>query len=176
MGYDSLTVLVVDDEPAMRLVLEARLRSWGYETLLAADGDEAERLVKEAHPAIVVSDVVMPGRSGLEMIQTLKTGDAGRPVILITAQGTIDMAVEAMKQGAQDFLTKPLDHAKLRAVLDAAREEIELRRASQKLEAHAEKQPGTGTAGSKPASVGSVSKGKRCGEGGAPERLECGAI
>jgi DNA-binding NtrC family response regulator len=126
-------VLIVDDEPAMRLVLEARLRSWGYETVLAADADEAERLVKESDPAIVVSDVVMPGRSGLEMIQALKGGSSGRPVILITAQGTIDMAVEAMKQGAQDFLTKPLDHTKLRAVLDAAREEIELRRSSRTL-------------------------------------------
>jgi DNA-binding NtrC family response regulator len=126
----SLTVLIVDDEPAMRMVLEARLRSWNYETLLAADADEAERIVKESDPDIVVSDVVMPGRSGLEMIQALKYGNSGRPVILITAQGTIDMAVEAMKQGAQDFLTKPLDHTKLRAVLDAAREEIELRRSS----------------------------------------------
>jgi DNA-binding NtrC family response regulator len=141
---NALTVLVVDDEPAMRLVLEARLRNWGYETLLAADGDEAERIVKEAHPAIVVSDVVMPGRSGLELIQALKAGDPARPVILITAQGTIDMAVEAMKQGAQDFLTKPLDHTKLRAVLDAAREEIELRRASQKLETRSEKEMGFG--------------------------------
>ena len=144
MARDALRVLVVDDEPAMRLVLETRLRSWGYETLLAADADEAERLAKESRPAIVVSDVVMPGRSGMEMIQAFKAGDPGRVVILITAQGTIDMAVEAMKQGAQDFLTKPLDHAKLRAVLDAAREEIELRRASETLAARAEQDSGFG--------------------------------
>ncbi len=144
MGRKSLTVLVVDDEPAMRLVLETRLRSWGYEPLLAADGDEAEQLAKECDPGIVVSDVVMPGRSGLEMIQALQSGDPGRPVILITAQGTIDMAVEAMKQGAQDFLTKPIDHAKLRSVLDAAREEIELRQASQKLDARAARDSGFG--------------------------------
>jgi len=144
MARDALTVLIVDDEPAMRMVLEARLRSWGYQTLLAADADEAERLVKESAPAIVVSDVVMPGRSGLEMIRAFQADDPARAVILITAQGTIDMAVEAMKRGAQDFLTKPLDHAKLRAVLDAAREEIELRRASQMLAAGARQDAGFG--------------------------------
>jgi DNA-binding NtrC family response regulator len=139
-----LTVLIVDDEPAMRLVLEARLRSWGYETLLAPDAEEAERLVQSSDPDIVLSDVVMPGKSGLELLPALKANNRGRPVILLTAQGTIDMAVEAIKQGAQDFLTKPLDHSKLRAVLDAAREEIELRRDSRKLAARTERDGGFG--------------------------------
>lgn len=134
-----LTILLVDDDPAMRLVLEARLRNWGYETLLAADAEEAEQLTESSDPEIVLSDVVMPGKSGLELLQALKAGDRDRPVILITAQGTIDMAVEAMKQGAQDFLTKPLDYAKLQAVLEAAQAEVELRRASRKLTARIEK-------------------------------------
>jgi len=107
MAHPPLTVLIVDDEPAMRLVLEARLRSWGYQTLLAPDAEEAERLVQSSDPEIVLSDVVMPGKSGLELLPALKAGNHDRPVILITAQGTIDMAVEAIKQGAQDFLTKP---------------------------------------------------------------------
>ena len=144
MAHHPLTVLIVDDEPAMRLVLEARLRSWGYETLLAPDAEEAERLVQSSDPDIVLSDVVMPGKSGLELLPALKANNRGRPVILLTAQGTIDMAVEAIKQGAQDFLTKPLDHAKLRAVLDAAREEIELRRDSRKLAVRAERDSGFG--------------------------------
>ena len=144
MTAHPLTVLIVDDEPAMRLVLEARLQSWGYQTVLARDAEEAERLVQSCDPEIVLSDVVMPGKSGLELLTALQAGNRDRPVILITAQGTIDMAVEAIKAGAQDFLTKPLDHAKLRAVLDAARDEIELRRASRKLAARVERDSGFG--------------------------------
>ncbi|OFV97646.1 MAG: hypothetical protein A3H28_02325 [Acidobacteria bacterium RIFCSPLOWO2_02_FULL_61_28] len=144
MTRHPFTVLVVDDEPAMRLVLEARLRSWGYQTLLAADAEEAERLAESSDPEIVLSDVVMPGKSGLEMLPALKAGNRDRPVILITAQGTIDMAVEAMKQGAQDFLTKPLDYAKLRAVIEAAQAEVALRRTSRKLAARVEKDAGFG--------------------------------
>ncbi|MGH9786714.1 MAG: sigma-54-dependent transcriptional regulator [Terriglobia bacterium] len=144
MAHHPLTVLIVDDEPAMRLVLEARLRSWGYAALLAPDAEEAERLVQSSDPDIVLTDVVMPGKSGLELLPVLKAGNRGRPVILLTAQGTIDMAVEAIKQGAHDFLTKPLDHAKLRAVLDAARDEIELRRDSRKLAVRVERDSGFG--------------------------------
>ena len=144
MTHRPLTVLVVDDEPAMRQVLDARLRNWGYETLLAADAEEGERLAESSDPEIVLSDVVMPGKSGLELLHALKAGDRDRPVILVTAQGTIDMAVEAMKQGAQDFLTKPLDYAKLQAVLEAAQAEVELRRTSRKLAARIEKDSGFG--------------------------------
>ena len=144
MTAHPLTVLIVDDEPAMRLVLEARLHGWGYQTVLARDAEEAERLVQSCDPEIVLSDVVMPGKSGLELLAALQAGNRDRPVILITAQGTIDMAVEAIKAGAQDFLTKPLDHAKLSAVLDAARDEIELRRASRKLAARVERDSGFG--------------------------------
>ena len=139
-----LCVLVADDEAAMRLVLDMRLRDWGYETLLAADGEEAERLAQKCNPDIVVSDVVMPGLGGLELLRSLKKGDAARPVILITAQGTIDMAVEAMKQGALDFITKPLDHNKLKAVLDAAQQDILLRRQSRRITTQLEKGSGFG--------------------------------
>ena len=99
---------MVDDEEAMREVLEMRLESWGFEVRVAATGTEGCRLAEDCNPDIVISDVVMPGLSGLELLAALKANDAQRPVILITAQGSIDLAVEAMKQGAQDFLTKPL--------------------------------------------------------------------
>lgn len=138
------SILVVDDDAAMRLVLETRLRSWGLDVLVAADGSEAEQIVKTQNPEMVLSDVVMPEKSGLELLRSLKAGDPARPVILITAQGTIDMAVEAMKQGAQDFLTKPLDYAKLQAVVEAARQEIALRQEFRKLAAKLEKNAGLG--------------------------------
>ena len=87
----------------------------------------------------MISDVVLPGVSGLELLAFLKAGDRERPVILITAYGTIDEAVEAMKAGAHDFLTKPLDYAKLRAALSALDEEIERRSQIRRLESALEK-------------------------------------
>jgi DNA-binding NtrC family response regulator len=126
-------VLVVDDDEAIREVLAARLASWGYEVVLAASGAEAERLAAGERPAIVVSDVVMPDVSGLELLGRLKTGDPHRPVILMTAHGTVETAVDAIKEGALDFLTKPLDPGKLRAILEAADREIDARGRSRRL-------------------------------------------
>ena len=143
-NHRPIRVLIADDEAAMRMVLEMRLRGWGYETFLASDGDEAERIVKEQQPDIILSDVVMPGRTGMELLRSLKEGDSGRPVILVTAQGTIDMAVEAMKLGALDFITKPLDYEKLKSVLAAAQEDVMLRRQSRKLTTQLEKSSGFG--------------------------------
>ena len=125
-----LKVLVVDDEEAMREVLEMRLQGWGYDVCLAATGAEGCTMAESSKPDVVVSDVVMPGLSGLELLAALKTSDPQRPIILITAQGSIDLAVEAMKQGAQDFLTKPLDYGKLKAILEAIHCENELRKES----------------------------------------------
>jgi DNA-binding NtrC family response regulator len=104
-----LTVLVIDDEPAVREVLSLRIEGWGYRVHAAADAEEAERALVERRPDLIISDVVLPGLSGLELLARLKADDQSRPVILITAHGSIDAAVEAMKRGAQDFLTKPLD-------------------------------------------------------------------
>ncbi len=123
----------------MRMVLEMRLQGWGYDVLTAGEGEEAQQLAEAHSPDLVLTDVVMPGLSGLELLHALQQGDPGRPVILMTAQGTIDMAVEAMKQGALDFLTKPLDYVKLKSVLDAAQKDIALRRQSRRLVSQLEK-------------------------------------
>ena len=115
------------------------LQSWGFEAIQAPDAAEATRMVEKHDPDIVISDVVMPETSGLELLRALKAGDPHRPVLLITAQGSIDMAVEAMKQGARDFLTKPLtDLPKLKALLDDAEKELELRRKAKRLTARVE--------------------------------------
>ncbi|MGB5880390.1 MAG: response regulator, partial [Thermoanaerobaculia bacterium] len=105
-----LRVLVVDDEAAMREVLDMRLQQWGFETHLAASGLEAREILRRVAPDVVISDVVLPDVSGLDLLRSLQDGKPGRPVILITAYGTVDTAVEAMKVGAFDFLTKPLDY------------------------------------------------------------------
>src|SRR5438093_2513409 len=135
-------VLVVDDEPAMREVLEMLLQKWGFEVRVASDGTEGRELAESYDPDIVISDVVMPQLSGLDLLRSLKVGNSARPVILVTAQGSIDMAVEAMKQGAQDFITKPLDYPKLRSILEAAQKDIDLREESRKLSSQLERGAG----------------------------------
>ncbi len=118
------TVLIVDDEAAIREVLELRLAQWGYRVTLASSAEEATGLVERTEPDLVLSDVVLPEVSGLELLRLLKSGDPERPVILMTAYGSIDRAVEAMKEGAEDFLTKPIDYVKLKATLEAAEEKL----------------------------------------------------
>ncbi len=111
-------ILVVDDEEAMREVLQRRLRGRGFRVRTAADGEEAVRLAAQFAPDAILSDVVLPDLSGLDLLAKFRAGDGAPPVILITAHGTIDLAVEAMKGGALDFLTKPLDYDRLVAILD----------------------------------------------------------
>jgi DNA-binding NtrC family response regulator len=126
-------ILIVDDEAAMREVLEMRLEDWGYEVCLSEDGKEAKRLAESFAPDMVISDVIMPQVSGLDLLGFLKSGNPDRPIILMTAQASIDLAVEAMKKGAHDFITKPIDYAKLKIILESAEKEIDLRLESLRL-------------------------------------------
>jgi len=127
-------ILVVDDEAAMREVLRARLEQWGFDVTTAEDGVQAQRQVETHHPDMAISDVVLPDVSGLDLVKTLQMGDPDRPVVLITAYGTVDTAVEAMKRGAIDFLTKPLDYDKLKATLHLAQARLEGRSETKDLE------------------------------------------
>ncbi|HEX2464628.1 MAG TPA: sigma-54 dependent transcriptional regulator [Thermoanaerobaculia bacterium] len=113
-----LKILVVDDEEAMREVLRERLESFGFEVSTAADGAAAERRVAAFDPDAVLTDVVLPDTSGLDLLRIIRGAGRDRPVILITAHGTVELAVEAMKGGATDFLTKPVDYERLRALFD----------------------------------------------------------
>lgn len=125
MSKTRLSILVIDDEPALREVLSVRINSWGYSVRAAADTVEAQAEIEREKPDLIVSDVILPGMSGVDFLRQLRTIDRNIPVILITAHGNIDAAVEAMKAGASDFLTKPIDYETLRALLDAAADEIE---------------------------------------------------
>ncbi len=120
-------VLVIDDEDAMREVLELRLRRWGYEVSRAASAQEGWDQIAGFAPDIVICDVVMPEQSGLELVDRATREEVDALFIMITAHGTVDLAVEAMKNGAYDFLTKPLEYPKLLAVLQAAREDLKSR-------------------------------------------------
>ncbi|NLT65951.1 MAG: sigma-54-dependent Fis family transcriptional regulator [Acidobacteria bacterium] len=128
----------------MREVLEMRLNEWGFDVCTAEDGIEGKALAESYDPDIVISDVIMPQVSGMELLRSLKAGDPDRPIILVTAQGSIDLAVDAIKQGAQDFVTKPIDYPKLKMILKAAEQEIDLRRESRRLASQLERGAGFG--------------------------------
>jgi DNA-binding NtrC family response regulator len=140
----SSRILVVDDETAMREVLQMRLQEWGFDVCLAEDGIQGKELAESYDPDIVISDVIMPQVSGMDLLRFLKAGDPDRPIILITAQASIDLAVDAMKQGAQDFVTKPIDYTKLRIILEASEQEISLRHESRRLASQLERGAGFG--------------------------------
>ena len=114
-------------------VLRMRLEDWGFRVETADSAMVARKLIPRYLPDIVISDVIMPEVSGLELLEQLKAENAHRPVILITAHASVDVAVGAIKEGAQDFLTKPLDYTKLRAILEAAQIEIRQVEGSQEL-------------------------------------------
>ncbi|MBI5501005.1 MAG: sigma-54-dependent Fis family transcriptional regulator [Deltaproteobacteria bacterium] len=109
-------VLIVDDEPNMRRVLAALLERESCEVLQAADGVEALRVMDENVVHVIVADLRMPNMDGLELLKRVNGRDPDLPFIVLTAHGTVDAAVEAMKLGAFDFITKPFEKDELLAV------------------------------------------------------------
>lgn len=128
-----LRVLVVDDEPAIREVLRLRLAEWGCAVKLAASGQEARKKYRAYQPDLVISDVVMPGMTGFDLLRSLQKRDPERVVILMTGYGSIDMAVEALQNGAKDFMTKPLDYSKLKTTVEKAQTELKTRGRSRQM-------------------------------------------
>lgn len=102
-------ILAVDDEPNMRRLLEISLRQAGYQALTAANGREALETLKTEQVDLVVSDLHMPGMSGLELLKQMRADSDAIPFIMVTAQGEINTAVEAMKLGAADYILRPFD-------------------------------------------------------------------
>jgi DNA-binding NtrC family response regulator len=102
-------VLVVDDEAASRTGLQALLEREGYEVKVAATGPEALEKARSFRPTVVIADLVMPGMDGLALIRSLQDEAPFAVTILLTGQGSIETAVQAMKSGAYDYLTKPVD-------------------------------------------------------------------
>jgi DNA-binding NtrC family response regulator len=107
----------VDDESGAREGLRRLLQAWGYDTDAAASADDALVRIERDPPNAVITDLVMPGIDGLEFVRRLKER-YGIPVIVFSGQGTIEAAVEAVKLGAQDFLEKPVEPAKLKILLE----------------------------------------------------------
>jgi DNA-binding NtrC family response regulator len=120
-------ILIVDDEANARTALAELLRDEGYAVETAADGFKALPKLEELAPDVVVTDLKMPGLNGLELMQKLRERDPEAVVIVMTAFGAVDSAVQAMKQGAADYLTKPVNVDELSLVLKRELERKRLR-------------------------------------------------
>src|SRR5919197_820196 len=113
-------VLVVEDEPNLRKVLATLLRREGYDVSVAENGEQGLAEFDRGGAEVVITDLVMPKVGGMEVLRTINARDPDVPVIIITAHGTVDSAVEAIKLGAFDYITKPFDQAELQAVIAKA--------------------------------------------------------
>ncbi len=118
-------ILVVEDDAASRKGLQELLTAWGYDVSAADDGAEALERAAAEPPDVVISDLVMPGLDGMELLAVLNRDYPAIVVIVLTGQGSIESAVQAMKDGAYDYLTKPVDPARLRVLIEKALERTE---------------------------------------------------
>ena len=125
-------VLIVDDDESVRWVLKKSLEKEGIETVLAKNAAEALERIKEEDIAIVLMDIRMPGMSGLDALDKIQADGHGISVIIMTAQATMQNAIEAMRRGAFDYITKPFDLDEVNILLKKA---IEVRRLSQEVTA-----------------------------------------
>ncbi|MBW1730662.1 MAG: sigma-54-dependent Fis family transcriptional regulator [Deltaproteobacteria bacterium] len=124
-------VLVVDDDEAHRTMLVTLLSGWGYETHEADDGEAAITKVREAPFDLVLMDIRMVRVSGLEALSEIKAYNPAIPVIIMTAYSSVETAVEALKKGAYDYLTKPLDFDELRLAMERAMDHRKLKEENQ---------------------------------------------
>jgi two-component system NtrC family response regulator len=113
-------ILLVDDDLSLRKVLQFNLEQEGYAVVCASDGREGIKLFEEHDPDLVIADLKMPGMDGTELLREIKRRDLESLVIMITAFGTVDNAIEAMKLGAYDYITKPFNRDELRIVVRRA--------------------------------------------------------
>jgi DNA-binding NtrC family response regulator len=120
-------ILLVDDEPFNLDLLEQELADQGHSIATCASGEEALEKLPGFQPDLILLDYMMPGMNGLEVLKEIRRKGLDTPVVIITAHGTIERAVETMKEGAEDFLTKPFDPDHLAIVVKKALERTRLR-------------------------------------------------
>ena len=124
---EKYSILVVDDDPAHRIMLHSLLKGWGYEISEAKDGSEAIALIHEQPFDLILMDIRMIKVSGLQALIEIKSFNPSIPVIMMTAYSSVETAVEALKNGAYDYLIKPLDFNELRLSIDRAMDHKKLR-------------------------------------------------
>ena len=128
-------LLVVDDDTAHRTMLRTLVGGWGYTIVEADDGESAVAAVEERPVDIVLMDIRMVKVSGIEALERIKAINPAIPIVLMTAYASVEMAVDALKKGAYDYLIKPLDFDKLRLTLERALEHVRLTRENRQLKA-----------------------------------------
>jgi DNA-binding NtrC family response regulator len=121
-------ILIVDDEPSNRKILQQELFRLGYRVDVAKEGAEALKSLDSSRPDLIILDYMMPDLSGLDVLKELRKREDDTPVIMITAYGTVDRAVEAMKAGAYDFITRPFEPDHIALVVKKALERQRLKR------------------------------------------------
>jgi DNA-binding NtrC family response regulator len=114
------TILAVDDEPIFRFLLETHLREAGFTPLTASNGLEALAVLDRQHVDLIISDLVMPDMDGIQLIEQLQKRETAIPVIVVTAHGSVESAVEAMRLGAYDYLEKPYNLGDLKMTIQRA--------------------------------------------------------
>ncbi|MDW8144908.1 MAG: SpoIIE family protein phosphatase [Roseiflexaceae bacterium] len=133
-------ILVVDDDPDINRLLRARLTARGYEVLTAASGEEALALLADLPTDVIFLDIALPGISGLQTLAEVRRRGLDTAVIMTTAFGSEQIAIEALRQGANDYLRKPFESDEFRRVLERTVQRLELERQNrvlrQQLEAH----------------------------------------
>jgi len=129
-------ILVIDDEPDIRDSLEALLSSENYRVELAANATEGLKRLESSAYDLVLLDLMMPDKSGMQVLEEIRTRDRETPIFMITAYGSVEVAVAALKRGANDYFPKPWDNEKLLIEIDhmiakrrLERENTELKRA-----------------------------------------------
>src|ERR1700727_1489657 len=110
-------ILIVEDEAKMRRLLELNLGDDGFTTFSAGDAETGLKLLREHAIDLIVTDLKLPGMNGLEFLQTVKRQNAALPVVVMTAFGSVETAVEAMKAGASDYVLKPFSLTEMRMVI-----------------------------------------------------------
>ncbi|BCG45529.1 Two-component system response regulator protein [Citrifermentans bremense] len=135
-----IKIMVVDDEHLIRWSLEQNLKKQGYEVFTAGTGEDALRLARDEQPDLVLLDYHLPGINGLEVLQRLKELDEEILVIMVTAQGGLETAVNTMRHGAYDYINKPFNLDEMALVIRKALETSELRREVVQLRSEHKKQ------------------------------------
>lgn len=109
-----MKILVVEDEPLMLMAVEAKLKNEGFEVAIAPDGREALKVLENYEPDLIVTDILMPYVSGLELISIIKSNESRKvPIIVLSGLDEEDTVMEAFQLGADDFLTKPFNPTEL---------------------------------------------------------------
>ena len=135
-------ILVVDDDESLRWVTQAQLQQSGYQVDAAGNGKEALAAIHEDPPDLVITDLMMPGMSGVELLKNIRADYSEIIVIVVTAFGTVENAVEAMKAGAYDYITKPVNIQELRLIVGRGLEHLDLRQEVRTLRSSLDKKYG----------------------------------